>query len=544
MHPAADLADWSKEHLIAYIRKLEASNQKLVKSRNPSYPRPAHPHPNRAAAQKPFDFAAHPRRKIALKFSYDGALYSGLAAQNSPTPLPTVEEVLWGALVFTRLVDPAGGFEGAGWEKCGRTDAGVSAAGQVVSFWIRSALPTEQQPEQAAGPSVPKPAPESAEAPSDATDGMETLGGLEGDFGALSTWDEPPSNTNLLPPPTSSTPASAPELKYINTLNNVLPPSIRALAWSPVAPAFSARFACTHRHYKYFFTSRGLDIDAMRDGAARLVGEHDFRNLCKLDPGKQLTTFRRRILRADINVVPGLSPADDDDDGPGQVYVLDLVGTAFLYNQVRHIMALLLLIGTRLEPPALLSALLNVSPSSPHPPFRADEPAPPVVPTKPLYQMADARPLMLWDCAYADEDVQWRVDGQGFGADTDGAKSSAGASTVFASSRAAYEQALIRAAMAGQFLRAAGRHHAPPPRYLPVPLGDGLNNINNKPGAVFGVPVGGGKERRGAKYVPVLERGRMEPVEVLNERWRATKGARRAGRSTDVAEETADEYLD
>jgi tRNA pseudouridine38/39 synthase len=33
--------------------------------------------------------------------------------------------------------------------------------------------------------------------------------------------------------------------------------------------------------------------------------------------------------------------------------VLDLVGTAFLYNQVRHIMAILLLIGARLELPSL-----------------------------------------------------------------------------------------------------------------------------------------------------------------------------------------------
>ena len=29
----------------------------------------------------------------------------------------------------------------------------------------------------------------------------------------------------------------------------------------------------------------------MRNSAARLVGEHDFRNLCKLDLAKQLATF-------------------------------------------------------------------------------------------------------------------------------------------------------------------------------------------------------------------------------------------------------------
>jgi hypothetical protein len=87
---------------------------------------------------KTFDFSKHPRRKIALKFCYSGWEYSGLAHQIGPTPLPTVENVLFDAMVKAHLVDPATGLDGCGWERCGRTDRGVSAAGQVVSLWIRS----------------------------------------------------------------------------------------------------------------------------------------------------------------------------------------------------------------------------------------------------------------------------------------------------------------------------------------------------------------------------------------------------------------------
>ncbi|OJA14517.1 hypothetical protein AZE42_14105, partial [Rhizopogon vesiculosus] len=75
----------------------------------------------------------------------------------------------------------------------------------------------------------------------------------------------------------------------------------------------------------------------MQSAATRLIGEHDFRNLCKLDPGKQITNFRRCVMRAQIN------PVDSDGDGENQVYVFDLMGSAFLYHQVRHIMAVLFL---------------------------------------------------------------------------------------------------------------------------------------------------------------------------------------------------------
>lgn len=56
-------------------------------------------------------------------------------------PLLMVEDVLFEAFVKARLVDETGVWIVV--EKRGRTDRGVqvSAAGQAISLWVRSALP-------------------------------------------------------------------------------------------------------------------------------------------------------------------------------------------------------------------------------------------------------------------------------------------------------------------------------------------------------------------------------------------------------------------
>ncbi|KAH9990365.1 pseudouridine synthase [Russula vinacea] len=282
-------------------------------------------------------------------------------------------------------------------------------------------------------------------------------------------------------------------------------PSIRVYAWAPVAPAFSARFSL-------LLLRRNLDVAAMRNGAARLVGEHDFRNLSKLDPAKQLTSFRRRILRADI------SPLANDNDnnhhhgagGRCDMHVLDLVGTAFLYNQVRHIMAVLLLIGARLESPSVISALLNVDPDNESSTNSGgedgEEAPPPTVTCKPEYQMADALPLVLWDCVYAPEDASWRTDD----ADIDG-----GSSGLHSQLTRLAERAQVEATLAEHFLAAASQFHAAvAPLLRPPAAGER---------GPWDVPLGGGMARREGTYVPLLERKRLDSVEVANARWRMRK---------------------
>ncbi|KAI0060150.1 tRNA pseudouridine synthase [Artomyces pyxidatus] len=438
-HPSS-YDSWTREQLIARLTQLSSSPllSHSARRRSRSPPRPPAP------PKKPFDFARHSIRKIALKFSYVGAEYNGLAFQNGPTPLPTVEGTLFDALAKTRLVDGAAGLDGCGWERCGRTDRGVSAAGQVVSLWVRSAL-------------------------------GDVVEDVQKDV----------------------TPNTKKELRYLNLLNRVLPPSIRVHAYSPVAPSFSARFNCRARHYKYFFSPAHLDIAAMRSGAARLVGEHDFRNLCKLDPTKQITNFNRRVLRAEI------SPDD------GGLWVFDLVGTAFLYHQVRHIMAVLLLIGSGLEPPSVVSALLNVDPSHPYPPFAEGEESPAVVECKPEYQMADGLPLVLWDAAYDERDLAQRAP--------------------------------IQTTLHSHFLTAAARYRAIPPNPFPLshPLSSAAPGVQVDLGGLrsLNVPLGGGAFHRSSKYVRLLERNRMDPVDVVNERWRIGKGVRKADRKLRAVEE-------
>jgi tRNA pseudouridine38/39 synthase len=494
---------WTREELIA--RLVDLDNRVPINNHNAKDPS------SKIMPRKDFNFSAHRVRKIALKFCYSGWEYNGVTFQKAPTPLPTVEEVLFQAMAKTRLVDPANGFAGCGWERCGRTDRGVSAAGQVVSLWIRSAADGAADEDDAVEPDhdVSQQL-EDVIVPSD--DVLEPAG-IADDFPETSLL----SSSKALTRPKS-------EFHYVQLLNRILPPTIRVLAWSPVTPTFSARFKCRRRHYKYFFSSEGLDLSLMRDGAQRLVGEHDFRNLCKLDPAKQMTIFHRRILRAEINPVAG----------ERDVCVLDLVGTAFLYHQVRHIMAILFLIGTGLEHPSVVSSLLNVDPENlPSPLFtKEDDPPLEIVDRKPSYQMADALPLMLWDCAYADSDVQWRTTPDGKACDE---KRGSG-SELYDQLHSIHNRSTIHTVLDAHFLSAVAVLHPRAPVYFP------RNQTQIALPPVIQVPLGGGAFHRNGNYTPLFRRKRMDSVEDLNARWRAGRGERKNGRmQLDVVEDDADE---
>ena len=195
------------------------------------------------------------------------------------------------------------------------------------------------------------------------------------------------------------------------------------------------------------------------------------------------------------------------------MHVLDLVGTAFLYNQVRHIMAVLLLVGARLESPSVISALMNVDPGSnegygeEEEEEEEEEAPPPLVTCKPEYQMADALPLVLWDCVYAPEDAPWRTDD----ADVDG-----GSAGLHSQLAGLTERAQVEATLAEHFLTAATQFHAPPPALLRQPAAGERGP--------WDVPLGGGMVRREGRYVPLLKRKRLESVSVVNARWRTRKG--------------------
>ena len=414
---------------------------------------------------KDFEFSRHPRRKIALKFCYSGWEYGGLAFQIGPTPLPTVEKVLFDALAKARLVEKDVGFDGCGWEKCGRTDRGVSAAGQVVSLWVRSALPSEVS----------------------STENIDSKGAF----------------------------SKKCEHDYLAILNRLLPDTIRIIAWSPVSATFSARFSCKYRHYKYFFSPLNLDVTQMQNAASRMIGDHDFQNLCKLDPQKQITSFRRVVFNASI---------DPLDDG---MYVFNLVGSAFLYHQVRHIMAILFLVGSGLESPSIVTDLMNVEEGL-EPPRTEDLPKQKyaVVDRKPEYQMADALPLMLWECGYDEAEVAWRTTGKPDDEGIEGGLANGG--ELYHQLQSIQTRSQVFFTLNHHFLEAAAKYHPKP--VSPLPLKDGIGNLKTSNKQVINIPLGGGTFKRSLKYMPLLERGRLDTVEVMNERWRLGKGMRREER--------------
>ncbi|CAK7217372.1 pseudouridine synthase deg1 [Sporothrix bragantina] len=380
-----DYTRWTKEALMQRIQELEET---LSTARVPSPP----PLQAQASASAPtpkkpnkgMDPSRYGTRFIALRIAYLGKRYGGFEYQPSGS-LPSVEEELWKALIKACLIFPAPGlaahevdFNHCEYSKCGRTDRGVSAFGQVVALRVRS---NRKRKAVAVDTNV------DAEADADAMD-QDGAAEKEAEFGDL-------------PPPHE-------EIQYGRVLNRLLPPDIRVLAWCPSPPPdFSARFSCRERRYRYFFTQPAyfgppsdsrkegeenkpadgwLDINAMRTAAKHFVGLHDFRNFCKIDPNKQITNYGRRIFDADIVEVPGLCSSLDyyGADGGPKVYSFDVRGSAFLWHQIRHMVAILFLVGQGRESPDIIPALLDATAN----------------PGRPAYAMAEEAPLVLWDCIF------------------------------------------------------------------------------------------------------------------------------------------------
>lgn len=210
--------------------------------------------------------------RFALKIDYDGSPFSGWQRQDD---VPTVQASVERALA--RLEPSAPRIQGAG-----RTDAGVHAEGQVAHADLSK------------------------------------------------DWDP---------------------FRLSEALNHHLKPQpVAILAAARVSDDFHARFSAIRRHYRFRLAERrapltlgagqfwrvghALDIEAMRAGAAHLVGRHDF------------TTFRSSICQAespvktlDVLEIEGLPlPA-------GREIRFRLVARSFLHNQVRSIVGTLERVG-------------------------------------------------------------------------------------------------------------------------------------------------------------------------------------------------------
>jgi tRNA pseudouridine38/39 synthase len=257
----------------------------------------------------------------------------------------SIEKAIFEALVKTKLVDSR---ESSGFSRCGRTDKGVSAAGQVVALQLKSAFPLNASFDEDGSSFV-----STEKLPNNSSE-------------SLPVW-VPPKTSGLL-----RTKKELREYPYERMLNNTLPNDIRILGWCPVSNDFSARFSATTRTYRYFFLARDMDLVKMEEALQILVGQHDFRNFCKMDVEK-VCNFERKIHSARLIKLAEHS-----------VCYIQIVGQAFLWHQIRCIASILFLVGRGLEQVSIVNELLDVRRH----------------PGKPSYALAPERPLVLHDCGY------------------------------------------------------------------------------------------------------------------------------------------------
>ncbi|TYH27513.1 hypothetical protein ES288_A02G075100v1 [Gossypium darwinii] len=267
----------------------------------------------------------HSKRYVALKVMYFGQRFYGFASEAQMDP--TVESEIFNALEKTRLL--VGDKKESQYSRCGRTDKGVSSVGQVIALFLRSNLKETDQNHKITGELFPE-------------------ARIEG------------------------------EIDYVRVLNRVLPSDIRTLGWSPVSIDFSARFSCLAREYKYFFWRGNLNLSAMENAGKKFLGEHDFRNFCKMDAAN-VHNYRCRITQFEI------SSSNMSFEG-GQLCAIKVKGSAFLWHQVRCMVAVLFMIGQGLESVDVIDILLDIEKT----------------PRKPQYAMAPETPLILQSCEFED----------------------------------------------------------------------------------------------------------------------------------------------
>jgi len=213
-------------------------------------------------------------RRIALLLEYEGTRFAGSQFQKNAR---TVQSVLEAAIQAVTSESPRAAF-------AGRTDSGVHAWGQVVSFVTGAGHSSEV---------------------------------------------------------------------FARALNYYLPEDVSVRAASEVPLGFDVRRRAIRRHYRYRILENGprpvlerhfvwhvtsaLDVPAMRQAAAHLLGEHDFAAFTQPSAGASQSTMRRvyaaHLLRQ------------------GGLLLLDIEGSAFLPQQVRRIAGALVEVGRgRLSP--------------------------------------------------------------------------------------------------------------------------------------------------------------------------------------------------
>jgi len=211
-------------------------------------------------------------RTLKLTIAYDGTAFAGWQMQaNQRTVQGALEDALL-PIEGTRVVVHA----------AGRTDAGVHAAGQVISFSLASQIPCDAL---ARALNVR----------------------LDQDVRVMHAEDAPETFNARFDTRTKT-------YHYAIYQASVVPPPLRHFVWH---------------------IPRALDVAAMNEAAAALVGEHDFAAFRAA--GGDVVTTRREILASHVV------------SRDGQV-VYEVTGTGFLRHMVRNIVGTLVDIGRGRRP--------------------------------------------------------------------------------------------------------------------------------------------------------------------------------------------------
>ncbi len=234
-------------------------------------------------------------RNIRLTLQYDGTNYFGWQSQKN-TPL-TIAEIL-GKILKTILQEEIKLFA------AGRTDAGVHARAQTVNFTTISSL------------TIPR---------------------------------------------------------LAHSLNSLLPEDIRVVKAQDVPVSFNSRYSAKVKTYRYTILNRNssdvflrryvyhlprisLDVFAMRQASAFLIGKHDFSSFKRTDKKKRMTVRELKEIRIIQN---------------GALIHIDVTANSFLYHMVRNIAGTLIEIGKGKLPPESLQKILqtknrkNAGPTAP-----------------------------------------------------------------------------------------------------------------------------------------------------------------------------------
>jgi tRNA pseudouridine38-40 synthase len=211
-------------------------------------------------------------RNLKLVVAYDGSEFSGWQVQPDAATIQGTLTSAIGRLTGEKVL-PQGS---------GRTDAGVHALAQVVSFATESPIPAENL-----------------------TKALD----------------------DILPPSIRVLDVTEAPLEFHARKSARAKTYRYRMLRSPICPPFLARYVW---HYPY-----PLDESAMRQAAGLVVGEHDFTSFAAVDP--------ERGEQEEVSNIRSIFCSTWEQDGEEWVYTVR--GSGFLHHMVRNLVGTFVLVG-------------------------------------------------------------------------------------------------------------------------------------------------------------------------------------------------------